>query len=143
MKIVTYLSTCLLLLSACSKEAKPIQYGFASCAYCVMQISDQRYGAEIVTVKGKVYVFDSIECMIDMTREGKLEREKVLQHYLTDFNNPNVLVPADGMYILKSKYLPSPMARNLTAFSSVGLAEVYVDHEDGKIRPWNEALEEF
>ena len=34
-----------------------------TCAYCRMTISDERFGGQFVTSKGKVHVFDSIECL--------------------------------------------------------------------------------
>src|SRR5690606_30570495 len=57
-------AACLLLLfTACKPEAQAIDYGFDSCTHCKMTIADNRYGAELVTQKGKVYKFDAVECL--------------------------------------------------------------------------------
>jgi len=53
-----------LLLGACAAAGpRPIAYDRDVCAFCSMTVSDPRYGAELVTVKGKVLTFDSIECL--------------------------------------------------------------------------------
>ncbi len=57
--------TLTLLISSCGSKPEPINYGHDECEFCRMQISDNRYGAELVTDKGKVYKFDSIECLIE------------------------------------------------------------------------------
>ena len=53
-----------LLLGACAAAGpRPIAYDRDVCAFCSMTVSDPRYGAELITVKGKVLTFDSIECL--------------------------------------------------------------------------------
>ena len=52
-----------LSLISCSVEPKPVPYGEANCTHCNMTISDNRYGAELVTDKGKVFYFDAVECL--------------------------------------------------------------------------------
>jgi copper chaperone NosL len=53
-----------LLLGACAAPGpRPIAYDRDVCAFCSMTVSDPRYGAELITVKGKVHTFDSIECL--------------------------------------------------------------------------------
>ena len=53
-----------LLLGACAAPGpRPIAYDRDVCAFCSMTVSDPRYGAELITAKGKVQTFDSIECL--------------------------------------------------------------------------------
>ena len=47
-----------LSLSSCSTAPQPIRIGQDNCDFCKMTISDNRFGAEIITKKGKVYIFD-------------------------------------------------------------------------------------
>ncbi|MGB5288980.1 MAG: hypothetical protein WBN42_10875, partial [Ignavibacteriaceae bacterium] len=58
---MVFLLPLLFLLASCGSKPEPINYGKDECEFCRMQISDNRYGAELVTDKGKVYKFDSIE----------------------------------------------------------------------------------
>lgn len=49
--------------AACAGQVHTIAFGIDNCAECRMRVSDQRFGAQIVTPTGKVVTFDSIECM--------------------------------------------------------------------------------
>jgi len=66
----------LILLTAiifgCSKNPQPISYGQDECEFCKMIVMDERYGAELVTGTGKIYFFDSIECLV-----GYLDNQKI------------------------------------------------------------------
>ena len=48
------------MFSGCSLEPKPIEYGEDQCDACKMRISDSRFGAELVTTKGKIYKYDAM-----------------------------------------------------------------------------------
>ncbi len=41
----------------CNTEPQPIKIGEDACSFCKMSIADNRYGAEIITKKGKVFKF--------------------------------------------------------------------------------------
>jgi copper chaperone NosL len=47
----------------CSPTTHEIAFGVDTCAECRMLVSDERFGAQIVTKTGKAVTFDSIECM--------------------------------------------------------------------------------
>ena len=59
--LFTFLS---LVILSCGISPLPIDYNHDECAYCKMKIADARFGAELVTSKGKVFKFDSAECLI-------------------------------------------------------------------------------
>ena len=42
-------------VSACKSGPENLEYGKDSCAFCKMQLMDTKYGAELITEKGKVY----------------------------------------------------------------------------------------
>ena len=57
-----------LALAGCAPRApRPIAYGRDACAECRMVASDPRFGAQLETATGKLYVFDSIECLAAYT----------------------------------------------------------------------------
>src|SRR5690606_12451098 len=86
-------AACLLLLfTACKPEAQAIDYGFDSCTHCKMTIADNRYGAELVTQKGKVYKFDAIECLAAFKETDSEEAYAML--LVTDFSEPGVFIDA-------------------------------------------------
>lgn len=115
-------------LFACNSGPKEINFGSDTCDFCTMNIVDRPYGAELVTEKGKVFKFDSSECMLNYMHEHS---DQAYSHVLTcTMDNPGVLTDAEAAYYLVSPNLPSPMGANITAFSSKSLAEeAQIEHE--------------
>lgn len=55
---------CLLFMVSCTgQKPEMILLGQDACHHCRMKITDPRFGGELVTKKGKVYKFDSLECL--------------------------------------------------------------------------------
>ena len=126
----------LLNLAACTPEPRPIAHGDDHCAYCKMTIADERYGAELVTTTGKVYVFDSIECLAAHQLEERVAEEAVHSLWVVDFQAPPKLVAVPDAFFLHSRDLRSPMGANLTAFGP-GITQQAVTHSFfGEILDW-------
>ncbi|MHB1179312.1 MAG: nitrous oxide reductase accessory protein NosL [Daejeonella sp.] len=104
-------------LSACSTDPQPIRIGQDNCDFCKMTISDNRFGAEVVTQKGKVYKFDDTHCIISFIKAETLDKKDIAAVYFVDFNDPHQLLNADQAYFLQSPSLKSPMNGNIAAFS--------------------------
>lgn len=126
------------VLTACSVKPVEIQYGKDNCHRCEMTIMDRRYGAEIVTAKGKVYKFDSVECLMDFLQNSMPKKEKIEYTLVTSFDEPGHLCCALGSFYLHSKDLPSPMGKYLTAFDEKTVAERYQQSHGGKLYSWDE-----
>ena len=133
----------ILYISSCTISPRPIHYGNDNCGYCDMTIMDQRYGTEIVTEKGKIYTFDSIECLVRFMQNKLTEGEKVKLIQLTSFNNPGVLFTAEKAFVLFSSDLPSPMGMYLTAFDNKAEAGAAEEKHNGRLFAWKEFLEDF
>jgi copper chaperone NosL len=103
-----------LLLAGCASGPQPIAYGKDECSHCQMAIMDQRYATELITAKGKVHKFDSIECLASF---DAMQGAKGDHRFVTPYNAPGTLVPVDDALIVRSPKLPSPMGANLTAFT--------------------------
>lgn len=103
------------VLMACNSEPKDIKYGRDNCDYCHMTVVDKIHGAELVTDKGKVYTFDSMECLINFKNEHDHEYSHEMTNY---FEAPGKLIPLKDAFLLKSEQLPSPMGGNVTAFQT-------------------------
>jgi copper chaperone NosL len=125
----------LLLFIACQSGPEPIAYGTENCHHCKMTISDNRYGAEMVTQKGKVYKFDSIECMAKYLDENNTEgAAKML--LVTDYKNPGQFIEVSKAVFLQSEQMPSPMGMYLTAFSDNETASRFAAEKSGNILTW-------
>lgn len=123
----------LLLLSfmACNTGPKEINFGSDKCDYCTMNIVEKPYGSELVTDKGKVYKFDSSECMINYLDENE---DKTYAHILTcTMDNPGILQDAKTAYFLVSENMPSPMGANITPYSTKDLANVSQKENQGEV----------
>ena len=123
----------LLLITACSPEAQPIQYGSDQCHFCRMTIVDKAHAAEVVTTKGKAYKFDSGECMIRFVSNNEAEYVMIL---VNDFNNPGNLVNAKACTYLVSPNIPSPMGANLSAFENAEAAQQLLQEKGGELYDW-------
>lgn len=131
----------LLLLSRCNNAPVPISYGEDICAYCGMIISDSRFGAELVTNKGKCFKFDSAECLVAEMRD---KDESDYAHVLvTDFTNPSELIDALAAGFLVSESLPSPMGANLSAYESIDAATEMQKSRGGSIFDWMQIKDRF
>lgn len=104
-----------ILLIGCSKEPKPISYGEDECEFCKMIVMDKRYGAELVTDKGKIFMFDSIECLVGYLDNQKLSKDNYTSVWVGNYANPGNIIDAEKALYLKNDELRSPMGLNVLA----------------------------
>ena len=114
--MTTAVGMVLLILVSCTTSPEPIKVGTDNCTFCKMTISDARYGAEIVTKKGKRYKFDDAHCVLAYLKNLADEKE-ISDIYFTDFDGKHELVKAGSALFFQSDQLNSPMGGNVAAFS--------------------------
>lgn len=107
-----------LLLIGCSKEPKPISYGEDECEFCKMLVMDKRYGSEMVTAKGKIYFFDSIECLVGYIDNLKMTKDDYHSLWVSNYADPGNIIDAEKAVYLKNDSLRSPMGLNVLAVKS-------------------------
>ncbi|WP_337865535.1 nitrous oxide reductase accessory protein NosL [Ignavibacterium sp.] len=108
----------LILLFACSPQPEPIDYGNDICDFCKMNITDNKYAAEIVTSKGKIYKFDSIECLFQFKNLEIKNPDEIHSELVNDFSNPGELIDLRKAFFLKSEVFRSPMGMNVLSVAS-------------------------
>ena len=134
--IILFLSVSTLFTS-CTVEPKEINYGNDHCYHCDMTVVDKAHSAEYVTKKGRVYMFDAVECMV--MKINKEQNEGLLEFILVaDFANPGNLVDAKTATYLISEKIKSPMGANLSAFSSQEKATTVHQESGGNLYSWEE-----
>jgi copper chaperone NosL len=118
-KALTAMAAMFLLISlpSCNTSSQPIKVGTDNCSFCKMTISDDRYGAEIVTKKGKVYKFDDAHCILSYLKNA-IEKKDIGEIYFTDFDSRHELINAKTALFFKSDELNTPMGGNIAAFSN-------------------------
>lgn len=126
------------ILSACTIETKPIDFGNDDCDYCKMTISDTRYGAELLTKKGRDYKFDDLHCMKGFLNDEIVAEDQVHSLWIVDFSNPEQLIKAETSFLLHNDELKSPMGSNIAAFGNEEDLNKYYSEYSGKILTWKE-----
>lgn len=118
-KLVLGLATGFVIsLAGCSTGPDPIRIGKDSCHFCKMVISDNRFGAEIVSTKSKTYKFDDEHCLMAFIRSAELPKANIRNVYFVNFCEPHELVDAEKAIFLQSPALKSPMNGNIAAFTN-------------------------
>lgn len=138
-----YLSifTLLVLLASCSADPRPIAYGQDGCHHCKMTLMDPKFGAELVTEKGKVFVFDDVNCMLQYMDSVN---DEVYKHILvTDYLNPGVLLDANVAFYLKSDQFKTPMASQIVAFPDYDKMNEFKQKSGGVYLAWGELTTQF
>ncbi|MCZ2393572.1 MAG: nitrous oxide reductase accessory protein NosL [Chitinophagales bacterium] len=131
----------IILLSACTPRPHEIHFDEEDCDYCMMTISDRRFGAEIVTQKGRVYKFDDLHCLKGFMDEKKVEEKDIHSTWVIDFSVSEKLIQIENSFLFYDKDLQSPMGSNVAAFGVKDSLESYrTIHNLGIEMEWEEFL---
>ena len=118
-KIVFLLSLSLIFIGGCERGPQPINFGTDLCAMCRMKIMDNRFGAEVVTKRGRAFKFDSDECLMGYLNTGTLKPEQKGVLLVTDYMNPGNFIDAEKAFYLHNDKIPSPMGENISSFKTL------------------------
>jgi len=108
----------LLALAACGQPEPAIDFGKAECAHCRMNVVDKQFGAALITLKGRQYVFDDISCMVKHVEAGTIAEGQVAGWYVCDHSTPGTLIDATEALYLHGPSFRSPMRGDVAAFRS-------------------------
>lgn len=122
-------------LFSCNSAPEKLNYNMDACDHCGMKLVDNRYGAMIVTGKGKAFRFDDLNCMVNYLNENVKEAE-VGKLLITDFSSPGTLIDATKAHYLKNEELKSPMGANAAAFEKSDSLEKYFAALSGEKVHW-------
>lgn len=98
---------------------------------------DKRYGAELVTDKGKIYKFDSIECLVGYIDNKKLNKSNYSSVWVGNYSNPGNLIDAQKAIYLKNDEIRSPMGLNVLAVGSQEQFNVIFESSGGDKLDWD------
>ncbi len=125
-----------LAVGACAASAQPvIAYdGSETCEYCRMLVTDQRFGAAVVTAEGRTHRFDSVECVAGFVAQPAMQN-RIASVWVTDAARPGTLIPVDSARFVRvsGDGSGSPMGMGLRA---VAAGEAPAGSLD-----WNDVLE--
>ena len=129
-----------LVLASCSSSPQQIKLGSDNCDFCKMTISNSRFGAEILTKKGKAFKYDDIACMISDLKQNSNLKENISMTYATDFSGNHQLTDVKNCFFLKSENLRSPMGGNIAGISNKDSLNFYLNSFQGEEITWDEIL---
>jgi len=98
-----------------------------------MTVTDIRYGAVLISSKGKSYIFDDEQCLISYLHSDKITQANISAIYVIDFSGTHILLNAEKAFIIQSKELHGPMNGSFAAFSNKDSATNYIKMNTGSL----------
>lgn len=127
-----------LSLSSCNTTPEALKYGNDNCFSCKMTISDQRYGAEIISKKGRVYKFDDSFCMLAYLKTKELDQNMIQSIYITSFTGKHQLINVEEALLLQSESVRGPMGGNIIASDQIDSINKLKEQFPGNHLLWSE-----
>ncbi|TDQ16561.1 copper chaperone NosL [Algoriphagus boseongensis] len=143
MKRIFLLLAILSAVASCTVEPRPILYGEDGCHHCKMTLVDPKYGTELVTQKGKVLVFDDLNCMLNYMNSPEGMEQEYKHLLVVDYLQEGVLLEAKDAFYLKSEVFKSPMVSQIAAFKDYDQLKKIKQESGGIYLAWGELVTQF
>ncbi len=140
MKRTTSLFLLVLFFYGCEQGPPEIRLGRDACDHCQMTIVDEMYPAALVTAKGQVKRFDSIECLAAGYLANGRSGKGTASLWVTDFEHAGTLIPLDSAFLVQADLLHSPMSLNYSAHSDPVVAADVARLYRGRRLEWEELV---
>ncbi|WP_336514145.1 nitrous oxide reductase accessory protein NosL [Pollutibacter soli] len=118
-------------ISGCNPKPEKINLGKDNCAECRMTIMDPKFGAEIVTRKGRIFKFDDVHCLATFMQRRSVEMNEIHQTLFVDYNNNAGFITVSSAEFVVSSQLKSPMGGNAAAFKNAAEAKKKAEEIEG------------
>jgi copper chaperone NosL len=130
-----------LLITACAASGPvPLRWGEESCRHCHMTLADRRFGAEIVTTRGRDLSFDDAGCAAEHLAQGETPAAEVSSVWVIDYAHPDSLIAAATAFYVRSPAFHTPMGSGVVAVGD-SLGALTLAHEArGTLLGWNDLL---
>ncbi len=131
----------LLLLAACGAGGPvPLGWDEAPCTHCHMTLADRRFGAELVTVRGRILPFDDAGCVAEQLANGVTARGEVSSLWMVDFLHAEKFVAAEEGWFVRSSDFPTPMGSGIVAVQTRTSADSLAELHRGTVLRWDEVV---
>jgi copper chaperone NosL len=104
-----------------------------------MQISDRRFGAELLTRHGRSIKFDSIECLLAFYKQAASAGD-VGTVWVSDFQHPGTLIDATHASFVDLGMGRAPMGRGWAAVGTAADAAKLGITDPHAIKRWSDLL---
>ena len=105
-----------------------------------MTIGDARFPSEIVTKKGKVFIFDDVHCILGYMKENPATTKNIKDIYLTDYTGDHSFINVNNAHLFRSPELRSPMNGNIAAFSNTDSMNRAMETFKGESVVWSDLI---
>jgi copper chaperone NosL len=140
---ISSISIILLLFISCSTEPEQLVYGTDVCQFCKMTLMDKKFGAELVTKKGKVYKFDDMNCFLNFYNSAFEDTENYQHKLVVDFASEGKLIDATHAFYIKSSAIRSPMDGQVAAFETKASMDKFKKEWKGIYLAWGEVITQY
>ncbi len=125
--------------NACGSGPRPLVAGEDSCRYCRMTIEDPRFGAMVLTARGRLETFDSIECLAGYVAplKGTTAPRAV---WVADVEHAGRWLDVQHARFVYGGTLHSPMGRKLAAVDSSADPAAIRERLGGVLMSWTEVI---
>lgn len=127
--------------SSCQTQERPFQAGKDHCHMCKMTIMDTRFGAQLITQKGKLFLFDDVVCLAGFIKTDFLEKKDIRKIVVADYVEKDKLIAMEKAWFYVSPEIKSPMGGQAAAFDEKSKAESV--GTAGKMMNWIELQSHF
>lgn len=127
--------------SCMSNEPVPIKLNVDSCEFCKMTISNGKFGAELITQKGRNYKFDDVACLVQFAKSSSVVPNEAF--YVNDYLKDNQLIPAETAHFIKGGTINSPMRGNFAAFQSATQQKEFAAKLKAQTMNWSEVYDSY
>lgn len=130
-------------LSSCKTDPVKFNPGKDNCQFCRMAIMDTRFGGQLITKKGKIYLFDDMHCMTAFLKDGSVKETEMDKKLTVLFDKPNEFLDLSAAWFMISDENKSPMGSNAAAFSTKEKAEEAAKLKHGSLKNGEQLLKEL
>lgn len=129
-----------ILLISCTTEPSPFVLGKDICDDCKMTIVDPKFGAQVITKKGRTYKFDDAHCLANFLKNSVVKTADIAQTVFINYENSQNFLDVNSSFFVVSPQLKSPMNSNAAAFPDQAKANRIATATGGKITDWSSLL---
>jgi copper chaperone NosL len=127
-------------LGSCQSGPRAVRLGQDECAHCRMTVVKPGFAAELVTSKGRQYIFDDLICLAGFLREHPEVASRNPSLLVADFMEPAKWLPIQAAHLVRSPEFHTPMNGQVAAFATESAAQGASGQlrQGGQMLTWND-----
>jgi copper chaperone NosL len=128
----------MLTFLSCGGAATPkaINVNKDVCVACKMTVVDLKFAPQLITDKGKYYVFDDINCMVKFAKSD--EKLKTGKMFVPNYLNETEFLEVQSAFYIEGGDVKSPMNANIAAFKTAEEANQYAERLNANVILWED-----